>query len=181
MDMLTFSKEREPDPVPGDLNQTVAEVVELAQARGAELNVAIDWQPCGDMPTLTFDPEGLHRAVLNIATNAIDACDAKADGKVTVSTSYHAEDQLARIVVEDNGAGIAPDDIDKVFAIFVSNKGGRGTGLGLPVSQKILREHGGDIRVSSTLGVGSTFTLELPANIPSSGIRETSAIQAQRS
>ena len=56
-----------------------------------------------------------------------------------------------------------PEDINKIFSVFESRKGSRGTGLGLPVSQKILREHGGDIRVESTLGVGSKFILELPA------------------
>jgi two-component system, NtrC family, sensor kinase len=63
----------------------------------------------------------------------------------------------------DNGIGIEADDLEKIFAVFVSRKGGRGTGLGLPVSQKILEEHGGRIRVESTLGEGSRFTLEFPA------------------
>jgi signal transduction histidine kinase len=62
--------------------------------------------------------------------------------------------------------GIAAEDLDKIFTIFVSGKGGRGTGLGLPVSQKILKEHGGRIEVASTLGSGSRFTLELPAVLP---------------
>jgi hypothetical protein len=65
--------------------------------------------------------------------------------------------------VEDNGEGIAPEHIQKIFSLFESRKGSRGTGLGLPVSQKILREHGGDIRVSSTPDVGSKFSLEFPA------------------
>ncbi len=64
MDMLTFSKEREPDPVPGDLNQVVGDVVELMQSRAAELEVAVEWQAGRNMPTLVFDPEGIHRAVL---------------------------------------------------------------------------------------------------------------------
>ena len=180
MDMLTFSKEREPEPVPSDLNQVVGEVVELVQGRATELNVALEWHPDREIPILTFDPEGIHRAVLNIVTNAVDACEDKTEGKVSISTRYFADESLVRILVEDNGSGIPEDEIEKVFAIFVSNKGGRGTGLGLPVSQKILKEHGGNIVVTSQLGVGSCFTLELPASIPSASIQQTGAGQMQQ-
>jgi signal transduction histidine kinase len=163
LDMLTFSKEREPDPRPSDLNQVVAEVVDLMASRAEELSVELIWRPARNMPTLLFDPEAIHRAVLNVVTNALDACDEKDDARVTVSAHYDDEAKLAQIVVEDNGAGIAPDDLEAIFTVFVSRKGGRGTGLGLPVTRKILEEHGGQVRVESTLGQGSTFTLDLPA------------------
>jgi len=58
--------------------------------------------------------------------------------------------------------GIADDEVASIFEVFASTKGSRGTGLGLPVSQKIVREHGGKIAVSSTVGQGSTFVIELP-------------------
>jgi signal transduction histidine kinase len=179
MDMLTFSKEREPEPLPSDLNQVVGEVVELLQGRAEELKVALEWIPSEEIPTLTFDPEGIHRAVLNVATNALDACEEQPGAKVVISTHYSPEDPLARIVVEDNGIGIAEEDLDKIFTIFVSHKGGRGTGLGLPVSQKILKEHGGDIRVTSQPGAGSRFTLELPAIIPAQSVEETASGEAK--
>jgi signal transduction histidine kinase len=105
----------------------------------------------------------LHRATLNVVTNALDACDGREDGEVVVSTEFLTQRDLARVVVQDNGRGIEAEDVDKIFALFVSHKGGRGTGLGLPVSQKILREHGGDIYVTSEPGKGSRFVLELPA------------------
>jgi two-component system, NtrC family, sensor kinase len=162
MDMLTFSKDREPEPVPSDLNQVVGEVIELIQSRASELKVAVEWRPGPEIPTVTFDPEGIHRAVLNVATNAVDACAENPDGKVVISTHHVPAESLLRIEVEDNGIGIAPEDLDKIFTIFVSHKGGRGTGLGLPVSQKILNEHGGKILVESEPGQGSRFTLELP-------------------
>ncbi len=181
MDMLTFSKEREPDPVPSDLNEVVGDVVELMQARADELKVALDRGGRAETcRSLTFDPEGIHRAVLNIVTNAIDACDEKTDGKVTVATQYCPSESLVRITVDDNGSGIAEDDLDKIFTLFVSHKGGRGTGLGLPVSQKILKEHGGEIRVDSKLGSGSRFTLELPANVPAQSVKDTGEIQVQK-
>jgi signal transduction histidine kinase len=83
------------------------------------------------------------------------------------------EQGLARIIVEDNGTGIAPADVEKIFTLFVSHKGGRGTGLGLPVSQKILKEHGGQILVESELDHGSRFTLELPAVVPNASAGKT--------
>jgi two-component system, NtrC family, sensor kinase len=163
LDMLTFSKEREPEPQPANLNEVASDVVDLMSSRAAEISVELVWQPASDMPTLMFDPEALHRAILNIVTNAIDACDDKENGRVTVSSRYDDVTKVAQIIIEDNGAGIAPDDIEAIFTVFVSRKGGRGTGLGLPVSRKILEEHGGQIRLDSTVGQGSRFTLELPA------------------
>ncbi|MGD9723436.1 MAG: ATP-binding protein [Pirellulales bacterium] len=176
MDMLTFSKDREPDPVPGDLNHVVADVVELMQARAGELKVALCWQPADEMPSVTFDPEGIHRAVLNVVTNAIDACEERPDGTVTIATEYAPRESLVRVLVSDNGCGIAAEELDKIFTIFVSHKGGRGTGLGLPVSQKILKEHGGTIHVTSKLGEGSRFVLELPANTSPPAASRTDSI-----
>ena len=110
-----------------------------------------------------FDPEMLHRAILNVATNAIDACKERPERRVSVSTQLSSDEESARVVVEDTGEGIPQADLKKVFSVFESRKGNRGTGLGLPVSQKILREHGGDITVESTADVGSRFVLEFPA------------------
>jgi signal transduction histidine kinase len=98
-----------------------------------------------------------------VLTNAVDACDEKEDGRVIVTALYDDAAKVAQIVVEDNGPGIAPDDLEAIFTVFISRKGGRGTGLGLPVTRKILEEHGGQVRVESTVGQGSRFTLELPA------------------
>lgn len=163
LDMLTFSKEREPEPRPANLNEIAAEVVDLMASRAQDMSVELTWRPARDMPTLLFDPEALHRAILNVVTNAIDACDEKEDGRVIVTARYDDQAKLAQVIVEDNGAGIAPDDLEAIFSVFVSRKGGRGTGLGLPVTRKILEEHGGQVRVESTVGRGSRFTLELPA------------------
>ncbi len=178
MDMLTFSKERQPEKVPADLNQVGGEVVELMQARAVEAGVKLVWQPAADMPLLHFDPDALHRAILNVVTNAIDACEGVLEGRVTLSTECVAEQSLARVTVEDNGEGIAPDDLQKVFSLFESRKGLRGTGLGLPVSQKILREHGGEIRVESVPNVGSKFHLEFPAVSPKEAAAAEADLQA---
>jgi two-component system NtrC family sensor kinase len=166
LDMLTFSKEREPDLQPGDVNQVASDVIELMVSRADDFDVELGWEPGQGIPTLTFDAEGLHRAILNVVTNAIDACDKEEGSFVRVATDFDAKRRLALITVEDNGGGIPPDEIDKIFLLFESRKGQRGTGLGLPVSQKILKEHGGQIIVESEVGRGSLFTLELPAVFP---------------
>src|SRR4029079_10557758 len=95
--------------------------------------------------------------------------------QVEVSIQRLSGEGLVSIVVADNGEGIPPDDIKRIFSVFESKKGSRGTGLGLPVSQKIMREHGGDIRVESTPGSGSRFYLELPVH-SSQSLRNTQTL-----
>ncbi len=164
MDMLTFSKEREPELAPGDLNEIVSDVVELMQTRAKDAVVTIAWQPHPQLKHFTFDADLLHRAILNVVTNAIDACDhQEGAGRVGLAIEFAPGDPTVRITVTDNGEGIPPEDVRRIFSVFESRKGASGTGLGLPVSQKIMREHGGDIHVESTPGQGSKFTLELPA------------------
>jgi len=186
MDMLTFSKEREPEMAPADLTKVTADVVELMESRAAERGVALRFERPSFLPKLTFDSEGLHRAVLNVVSNAIDACDrearrrAAADedddaepttvaepdavaGHVVVAVVYDPGRSLVQVRVTDDGGGISAEDVEHIFSLFVSNKGNRGTGLGLPVSQKIMREHGGSILVESEPGRGATFILEMPA------------------
>jgi signal transduction histidine kinase len=156
-------------------------VIELVQVHAGELKVELRWQPAAEMPDLVFDPEGLHRAVLNVVSNAIDAAgeieppagEIEPPGWVAVRTEYAADAALLRIVVEDNGPGIPAEQVDKLFSPFASTKKGRGTGLGLPVSQKILNEHGGRILVNSQPGGGSRFTLELPAVLPHASAQTT--------
>ncbi len=183
MDMLTFSKEREPEKVEADLNETVREVVELMQTRAKEMNVELGSQLDDSMPMSCFDPEAIHRAVLNLVTNAIDA----ASGSLQAETDFDADsesldDQASAepakvfvttkfdsslgwtIDVRDNGPGIAAEDREKIFSLFESRKGARGTGLGLPVSAKIMREHGGDIQIiAPKTGRGCCFRLRIPA------------------
>ncbi len=163
MDMLTFSKDRQPEMVPSDLNEIVADVLELMQIRAVEAEVQLVDERSANIPMLVFDGDGLHRAILNVVTNAIDACASVENRVVRVSTSYDKQAKRLSVVVSDTGPGIPDDEIEQVFGLFESNKGSRGTGLGLPVSQKILREHDGDIKVVSEVGMGSIFTLFWPA------------------
>ncbi len=162
MDMLSFSKERQPDMVEADLGQTVSDVVELMQTRANELNVRLKWQDPKNLNSVSFDPEAMHRAILNVVTNAIDAAGARELGIVEVTAVIDSAKRQVAVCVTDNGEGIAAEDRDRIFSPFESKKGARGTGLGLPVCRKILREHGGDVDLDSTPGHGTTFILRWP-------------------
>ena len=107
----------------------------------------------------------MHRAVLNLVGNALDAVADRANPSVEIVTAWEPNGAWALITVADNGVGIAPEQLEDLFKPFVSSKGARGTGLGLAVSRKILREHGGDILVQSMPDVGSKFTMRLPIRI----------------
>ena len=162
MDMLTFSKERDPDPVATDLVALIDEIVETVHQRAAESGATIHWRRPADLPLLLFDQTGMSRAVLNVVTNALDAVEGREQATVTISAAVDRAADLVRVTVSDNGAGMEPETLSDIFNLFVSTKGSKGTGLGLTVSRKILREHGGDIHASSRLGEGSTFVLEFP-------------------
>jgi signal transduction histidine kinase/pSer/pThr/pTyr-binding forkhead associated (FHA) protein len=167
MDMLTFSKEREPAFETCDLNEVVREVVELMEQRASEIAVKLQFVADESFPPIAIDPEGIHRAVLNIVTNALDATEQKEGGAVEVRTKFDPAQAVARVHVLDNGVGIAPEELPQIFALFSSTKGARGTGIGLPVSDKIVREHGGQIRVESQPGEGTEFIIELPVRTDS--------------
>ena len=166
MDMLSYSKEREPAVEATDLNQVARDVVELMAGKAKELGVTLEVNLEPNLPIIQVDPEGIHRALLNILTNALEALESRKDPKVTVGTRVSPEEGWARLIVIDNGSGIEPAKLAGIFKPFMSTKGAKGTGLGLAVSRKILREHGGDILVESKLGVGSKFTLRLPLRSP---------------
>jgi two-component system NtrC family sensor kinase len=166
MDMLSFSKDREPEFVETDLAGLVADVVETVQQRADEAGVTIRRELPGGLPHVTLDPEAMSRAILNVVTNALDAVEERPDGAVTISATVDADATLVRITVADNGPGMSAETLAEIFNLFISTKGSRGTGLGLTVSRKILREHGGDIRATSIEGDGSTFTLEFPLRLP---------------
>ena len=162
MDMLTFSKERQPVLQPADLNATVADVCELLGARAAELGVTLHWAGADSLPAMSFDAEAIHRAALNIVGNALDAVEGRDGGTVHVSTAFDPATGLVSVVIADNGPGISSELLPQLFNIFESTKGARGTGIGLAVSQKIIREHGGEIFVESQPGSGARFILEWP-------------------
>jgi two-component system, NtrC family, sensor kinase len=166
MDMLSFSKERDPAIEPTSLNKVVEDVIDVVRGRAEDKNVRLDVRLSAVLPPVPADPDGVHKAVLNIVTNALDAVEDRPDPYVGVQTLLEPGGQWARIVVLDHGPGIAPEKLAEIFKPFVSTKGSRGTGLGLPVSRKIFREHGGDVVAESKPGKGSKFILRLPMKSP---------------
>jgi signal transduction histidine kinase/pSer/pThr/pTyr-binding forkhead associated (FHA) protein len=166
MDMLSFSKERDPVIESTDLNKVVEEAIDVIRGRADEKNVRLDIRLSPNMPLVPADPDGVHKALLNIITNALDAVEDREEPYVGVQTLLEAGGQWARIVVLDHGPGIPPETLNDIFKPFVSTKGAKGTGLGLPVSRKIFREHGGDVLVESKVGKGSKFIMRLPMKSP---------------
>jgi signal transduction histidine kinase len=160
LDMLTMSKEREPKRESTNLVLLIQDALSIAQAPARDANVQLVWNPPADPQTACVDPEGIHRAVLNLILNAIDATSGRPDAKVSIALLCTQDS--TRIEIEDNGVGIPQSQLQTIFSLFESTKGNRGTGLGLPVSQKIIREHGGDISVSSVVDQGTSFTIRLP-------------------
>jgi signal transduction histidine kinase len=164
MDMLNFSKERVPSVEPTDVNDLVNDVVELLTPKSQEMGIVLEKALSPQLPVIPIDPEGIHRALLNLVGNALDAVEGRPEAKVTVGTRL--DDTFVRIVILDNGVGIPAEKLGDLFKPFMSTKGSRGTGLGLPVSQKIVREHGGEILVQSQANAGSKFTIKLPMKSP---------------
>jgi len=112
-----------------------------------------------------LDPKGFHRCLLNLISNAVDAClfDSSEGKKWVVKVKTIREpDGTVRFDVSDNGCGMDEEVKEKLFTTFFSTKEGRGTGLGLLIAQKIVQDHAGTITVESQLGKGSTFTIRLP-------------------
>jgi signal transduction histidine kinase len=171
MNMLSYSKEREPAIEAVDLNALAREVVELLLPRAKERGVGLGLRLDESLPLVPADPTGLHRALLNVVANALDAAGEVQQGRVLVGTQREpvldiAKGAWVRLLVKDNGPGIPQEKLADVFRPFVSTKGAKGTGLGLAVSRKILREHGGDVVAESLVGKGSLFSLRLPLRSP---------------
>jgi signal transduction histidine kinase len=113
----------------------------------------------GDVPALECNAVQLNQVFLNLINNAAQAIEG--DGEVRVRSSVEGEH--LRIDVVDNGSGIAPEVLPQIFEDYFTTKPpGAGTGLGLSIARTIVREHGGDITVSTSVGEGSTFTVWLP-------------------
>jgi two-component system, NtrC family, sensor kinase len=118
-----------------------------------------------DVPAITCSPSQVNQVILNLVTNAAQAID-KPRGRIELATRREGVDFVA-IEVSDNGRGIAPDALPRVFDPFYTTKeAGKGTGLGLSIAYKIVSQHGGRIDVRSELGAGSTFTVTLPIRPP---------------
>lgn len=165
LNLLTFSRDRKAERTLTDLNLIIEEIRDTVSAQAERAKAVLTLEK-GEVRPLPLDSLGMYRAVLNLVTNAIDACEEHG-GDVTIRT--YADETSYYVEVKDTGVGIAPEHIPQLFRAFNSTKGSRGTGLGLACSDKIVRENGGDIIVKSQLGKGSTFTIRIPTQTQIAG------------
>jgi two-component system NtrC family sensor kinase len=158
MNMLAFSKQRKPDVDLISLPKLLREIVELIEPQCEKRNIALVAEVDREMPPVPADANGLHQAIMNLMTNAIEAVEPET-GVVTLRCDYNPTTHAASIIIADNGHGIDPQSRNQLFKPFYSTKGLRGTGLGLVVTKKIIEEHGGSIKIESEPKKGTTVTL----------------------
>ncbi len=165
MDLLSYSKEREPEFEPCDPNQIVIEVCNLVSQKAKDHGVEIETDLDDRIETVLMDPHTIHTTLLNLVTNAIDAClfdhNPKPKQKVRVKTRKKNGREIL-FEVADNGSGMSEEVKAKLFTSFFSTKGHMGTGLGLLVTRKMVEEHGGRIWFDSKQGEGTVFSMCIP-------------------
>jgi PAS domain S-box-containing protein len=168
MDLLSYSKEREPEYEACLPNQIAEDVCQLLKEKARENKIEIINDFDDAIGEVIMDPGTIHEALLNLASNAVDACLFDENMSKNWQVKLKTEKEPGHIIkfeVSDNGAGMSEDVLQKLFTSFFSTKGHRGTGLGLMVTRKRIEEHQGKIEVTSGLDEGTTFTVRLPYEI----------------
>ena len=165
--LLDFARESSSQLEPLKLDHLLEETIRLASNQIKLSGIKISFQSTENLPRIHGDTQQLEQVFLNLILNAIDA--SPKGGKIQVLVLPAAEPNYLAVKIIDFGTGIPEHILPSVFDPFFTTKSkGRGTGLGLSVSQGIVAKHGGRIRVSSTEGAGATFTVTLPVTtIPS--------------
>lgn len=164
--LLDFARQREPVVQAVDVNRIIEDMTRLVEKEAQNNNIAIDRRYDPELPLIDSDAPGLRQVVLNILSNACHAIGK--DGTITIITRPGANE--LEIVIQDTGSGIPAENLEKIFVPFFSTKPlGQGTGLGLAISHGLIRQLGGDIRVASTVGLGTTFIITLPRQAKARG------------
>jgi PAS domain S-box-containing protein len=160
-DFLSFAKGRLPELAPTDPNALARNIVELYHDAAAKQEVELVLEASTDLPNAMLDPHGLETCLTNLVSNGIDAVTSlgQAGGRVVVRTRDEGDELIFEVT--DNGCGIDQEVKAKVFTTFFTTKGGKGTGLGLLTTRKIVQEHGGKMEIESSPGQGSTFRIRL--------------------
>ena len=165
MDLLSYSKERRPEFEACLPNEIADDVCALLQDKARENNVKLVKDFDDTIGEVLMDPNSVHEVLLNLMSNAVDAClfdeDTSKNFRVDLKTALE-KDNVVRFEIKDNGVGMDEEVINKLFTSFFSTKGHRGTGLGLMVTRKLIEEHDGAIDVNSKPGIGTTINVRLP-------------------
>lgn len=161
-DLRIFARLDESDLNETDLNAGVESTATIVLGNAKKKGIKVDLELSPLPPVICF-PAKINQVIMNLVTNAIDAC--RDNGRVVVRTSAEGPDGV-RIEIEDDGCGIDPTLRDRIFDPFFTTKPvGIGTGLGLSISYGIIQDHGGQIEVDSAPGRGTRFTIHLPTHL----------------
>ncbi|HTB92504.1 MAG TPA: ATP-binding protein [Candidatus Sulfotelmatobacter sp.] len=160
-DLLSYARPRPPTFHPADLNVTIEQAVMLARQQVRTRPVKVLFSPNPSLPPVAHDPALIQQVVLNLVLNGIQAI----LGEGVVEVAINMEDTHALISVKDNGKGISPDALPKIFRPFFTTRKD-GTGLGLSLASGIVQSHGGKIEASSIPGQGTQFRIHLPIERP---------------
>ncbi len=145
---------------PVSVSSVVREVVKAVGSSASQNGVALQSNICADACTLVGDSIQINRAIQNVLINALQAA-AETQGSVTLDCT--PKDFYVDIRIEDTGPGINEAQMGKIFDPYFTTKQGKsGTGLGLYITKKVVEDHSGSIKVDSTPGAGTTFTIRLP-------------------
>lgn len=159
-DLLDFSRQTKPNRQRIKPETVVRRAMNLVEKQAAFHDITFTLKVDSKTPEVLADANQLQQAMLNLIINARDAMEGK--GRITLRADSD-ETGMARIEVEDEGSGIAPQDLVRIFEPFFSTKGNQGNGLGLAAVRSIVDQHAGHVTVSSQLGEGTRFRIVLPA------------------
>jgi signal transduction histidine kinase len=160
--LLSFARRHQPERKLSDVNSLVETTVDFLQYQLRTSNIEVVTRLDPNLPQTMLDPHQIQQVLLNILNNARQAIESHLpNGRVTVTTDRAGA--ILRVIFQDNGPGIAEENLSKLFDPFFTTKEvGKGTGLGLSLCYGIVKEHGGTIQVRSRPGEGATFVVELP-------------------
>jgi len=163
-DLMEYARPRSTDFCSTSIADAIEKTLQLVENRLYKQNVAVEKKLDPDLPRIQADSQQLQQVLVNLYLNAIDAMPE--GGKLIVEAKIAQSDGMAAvavITVADTGFGIAETDLPKIFQPFFTAKKRRGMGLGLPICQRIVKNHGGRIEVDSEPGKGTIFKIHLPS------------------